>query len=351
MSDTPTARDTAALVDLMWLVMRRIWDHAEERLAPYSLSLKHNWALHALDEPMSMSALADRLGIDASYVTTIADQLEERGPHRAPAPSDRPADQEPGPDGGGATAPREARGRAVGRGAGPRCAHGRRTTRALAAALTNRRRDIGRRSPPSLGPTGGPTAGWRPKLSLSTATTSVSSGDAHRTRQLVTRPKTDGVVSQDGIPILRLRQDMSGAAAGRLGCPASRVRERGAGDGRVAAARVPIVAINPDYRPTDADSLRRYGVDTVIASGVGTLPDARGRRPTQLAPRGRAQHPDPAVATCGEPGVGAPRRFARSGQECSSSAQDLPVSMAQAVTHGGGSPKLAIDISHEAYTV
>ncbi len=87
MSDTPTARETAGLVDLMWLVMRRIWDHAEERLAPYSLSLKHNWALHALDEPMSMSALADRLGIDASYVTTIADQLEERGlierqPHR-----------------------------------------------------------------------------------------------------------------------------------------------------------------------------------------------------------------------------------------------------------------------------
>jgi DNA-binding MarR family transcriptional regulator len=79
MTDRPTARDTAALIDLMWLVMRRIWDHAEQRLAPYSLSLKHNWALHALDEPMSMSALADRLGIDASYVTTIADQLEERG--------------------------------------------------------------------------------------------------------------------------------------------------------------------------------------------------------------------------------------------------------------------------------
>ena len=74
----------------MWLVMRRIWDHAEARLAPYSLSLKHNWALHALDEPMSMSALADRLGIDASYVTTIADQLEERGLiERQPHPTDR----------------------------------------------------------------------------------------------------------------------------------------------------------------------------------------------------------------------------------------------------------------------
>jgi DNA-binding MarR family transcriptional regulator len=90
MTDPPTSRDTAALVDLMYLVMRRIWDHAEARLAPYSLSLKHNWALHALDAPMSMSALAERLGIDASYVTTIADQLEERGLiERRPHPTDR----------------------------------------------------------------------------------------------------------------------------------------------------------------------------------------------------------------------------------------------------------------------
>jgi DNA-binding MarR family transcriptional regulator len=90
MTDHPTARDTAALVDLLWVAMRRIWDHAEGRLAPHALSLKHNWALHALDEPMSMSALAERLGIDASYVTTIADQLEERGLiERRPHPTDR----------------------------------------------------------------------------------------------------------------------------------------------------------------------------------------------------------------------------------------------------------------------
>jgi pimeloyl-ACP methyl ester carboxylesterase len=31
----------------------------------------------------------------------------------------------------------------------------------------------------------------------------------------------------------------------------------------------PIVAINPDYRPTDAASMRQYGVETVIAAGVG----------------------------------------------------------------------------------
>jgi pimeloyl-ACP methyl ester carboxylesterase len=32
---------------------------------------------------------------------------------------------------------------------------------------------------------------------------------------------------------------------------------------------VPVVAINPDYRATDAESLRRHGVETVIATGVG----------------------------------------------------------------------------------
>ncbi|HEY6058111.1 MAG TPA: MarR family transcriptional regulator [Candidatus Limnocylindrales bacterium] len=85
-----TARDNAALVDLLWLVTRRIWEDAEERLAPSGLTMKHSWALHALDEPMSMSGLAERLGIDASYVTAIADQLEERGLiERRPHPTDR----------------------------------------------------------------------------------------------------------------------------------------------------------------------------------------------------------------------------------------------------------------------
>ncbi|MGZ8821890.1 MAG: MarR family winged helix-turn-helix transcriptional regulator [Aeromicrobium sp.] len=92
MTNSPdsAARDNAALVDLLYLVMRRIWDDAEQRLAPHSLTMKHSWALHALDEPMSMSALAERLGIDASYVTAIADQLEQRGLiERRPHPTDR----------------------------------------------------------------------------------------------------------------------------------------------------------------------------------------------------------------------------------------------------------------------
>lgn len=85
-----TARENATLVDLLWLVMRRVWEDAEERLAPSGLTMKHSWALHALDEPISMGGLAERLGIDASYVTAIADQLEERGLiERRPHPTDR----------------------------------------------------------------------------------------------------------------------------------------------------------------------------------------------------------------------------------------------------------------------
>jgi len=33
--------------------------------------------------------------------------------------------------------------------------------------------------------------------------------------------------------------------------------------------KVPVVAINPDYRPTDVASMRRYGVEVVIMPGVG----------------------------------------------------------------------------------
>jgi sigma-B regulation protein RsbQ len=31
----------------------------------------------------------------------------------------------------------------------------------------------------------------------------------------------------------------------------------------------PVVAINPDYRPTDVQALQRHGVSTVLMRGVG----------------------------------------------------------------------------------
>jgi pimeloyl-ACP methyl ester carboxylesterase len=33
--------------------------------------------------------------------------------------------------------------------------------------------------------------------------------------------------------------------------------------------KAPVVAINPDHRPTDIEALRRHGVKTMIMSGVG----------------------------------------------------------------------------------
>ncbi len=33
--------------------------------------------------------------------------------------------------------------------------------------------------------------------------------------------------------------------------------------------KAPIVAINPDYRPTDVEALRRYGVKFLLMKGVG----------------------------------------------------------------------------------
>ena len=33
--------------------------------------------------------------------------------------------------------------------------------------------------------------------------------------------------------------------------------------------QAPVVAINPDYRPTDIEALRRHGVETVLMPGVG----------------------------------------------------------------------------------
>ena len=51
------------------------------------------------------------------------------------------------------------------------------------------------------------------------------------------------------------------------------LRHAFANEGPVMAALprlgLPVVAINPDYQPTNLESLRRYGVETVIASGVG----------------------------------------------------------------------------------
>lgn len=79
--------DVAALLQELGRTMRAMMTR---RLAEYGMSPPMVGVLHFLDEPMSMSALAERLSCDASYVTGLADRLEEQGlVERMPDPSDR----------------------------------------------------------------------------------------------------------------------------------------------------------------------------------------------------------------------------------------------------------------------
>lgn len=50
-----------------------------ESVAPFDLPVHLARALFALEGPAAMSDLADRLHCDRSWVTSLADQLEERG--------------------------------------------------------------------------------------------------------------------------------------------------------------------------------------------------------------------------------------------------------------------------------
>ncbi len=56
----------------------RITTTFRAELDPFDMSLPMAHALRELDSPLPMGALAERLGYDASYITGLADQLEER---------------------------------------------------------------------------------------------------------------------------------------------------------------------------------------------------------------------------------------------------------------------------------
>jgi pimeloyl-ACP methyl ester carboxylesterase len=68
----------------------------------------------------------------------------------------------------------------------------------------------------------------------------------------------------------RIAGDMAGArretALGSLCCALNRHPAILAG---LSELTTPVVAINPDVGPTDVESLRRYGVETVVLTGVG----------------------------------------------------------------------------------
>lgn len=57
----------------------RVRQNFADAVEPFGIPVATARALLLLDEPVAMRALADRLACDQSYVTGLADDLEERG--------------------------------------------------------------------------------------------------------------------------------------------------------------------------------------------------------------------------------------------------------------------------------
>ena len=88
------AAERATLVEkterLFLTVMRRMQAHFETCSQEFDLSLPQAMALRNLGEARPMGELAGHLGCDASYITGIADSLEQRGLiERRADPADR----------------------------------------------------------------------------------------------------------------------------------------------------------------------------------------------------------------------------------------------------------------------
>ena len=89
-TDRTQAADTAELVDLLFTVMPMVAAHANGRLEGLDMTTTDYWALRSVDGPMPMKDLATCMDIDPSYVTTVADRLEQLGLiERQPHPTDR----------------------------------------------------------------------------------------------------------------------------------------------------------------------------------------------------------------------------------------------------------------------
>lgn len=94
MESLSTATDIADIRGEVTELIKSIGTHMRLRfvscVAEVGLTPPQAMALLQLSEPISMGNLADELVLDASYITGIADQLEERGLiERRPDPGDR----------------------------------------------------------------------------------------------------------------------------------------------------------------------------------------------------------------------------------------------------------------------
>lgn len=94
-SDSMTIRGTRAelMADFAELLRSHghaVRSHLHDALAERGLTPPQLWALHGVAEARSMGDLAGFLGVDASYVTGLADALEAKGlVERRPSETDR----------------------------------------------------------------------------------------------------------------------------------------------------------------------------------------------------------------------------------------------------------------------
>lgn len=89
-TDRTRTAQTAALADALYTVMPMVVDHVNDRLESLGMTNTDLWALRSIDAPMPMKDLAHCMDIDPSYVTLVADRLEELGLiERRPHPTDR----------------------------------------------------------------------------------------------------------------------------------------------------------------------------------------------------------------------------------------------------------------------
>ena len=89
-ADRSHADDTAALADALFTLMPLVANHVNERLGDLGMTTTDYWALRNIQGPMPMKELAHCMDFDPSYVTLVADRLENFGLiERRQHPTDR----------------------------------------------------------------------------------------------------------------------------------------------------------------------------------------------------------------------------------------------------------------------
>lgn len=90
MNQTVDADQAEEIIGRLLDLFHRMQANFEATSASLGLTTAEGQALHHLDAPAPMRAMADSLCCDASYITVLADRLEARGlVNRSPDPDDR----------------------------------------------------------------------------------------------------------------------------------------------------------------------------------------------------------------------------------------------------------------------